>query len=96
MSQIHTQWSHFWRLLVTVDFDDSFNTKEWSVDHINIVIYINGVCYGGSSEMCQIHVQWSHFSRLLVTVDFDGSFNSQEWSVDNLIIVWSDPGLTLV
>ena len=22
MCQIHTQWSHFWRLLVTVDFDD--------------------------------------------------------------------------
>ena len=20
--QIHTQWSHFWRLAVTVDFDD--------------------------------------------------------------------------
>ena len=20
--QIHTQWSHFWRLVVTVDFDD--------------------------------------------------------------------------
>ena len=37
--QIHVQWSHFWRLLVTVDFDDSFNTKVWSVDHIIIVIY---------------------------------------------------------
>ena len=22
MSQIHTQWSHFWRLVVTVIFDD--------------------------------------------------------------------------
>ena len=75
MSQIHTQWSHFSRLLVTVDFDDSFNTKVLSVDHIIIVIYINGVCYRGSSEMSQIWVQWSHFSRLLVTVDFDdGSF----------------------
>ena len=31
MSQIHTQWSHFSRLLVTVDFDDSSNTKVWSV-----------------------------------------------------------------
>ena len=34
MSQIHVQWSHFSRLLVTVDFDVSFNTKVWSVDHI--------------------------------------------------------------
>ena len=68
MSQIHVQWSHFSRLLVTVDFDDSFNTKVWSVDHIIIVIYINGVCYGGSSEMCQIDVQWSQFSRLVGTL----------------------------
>ena len=37
MSQIWVQWSHFWRLLVTVDFDDGFNTKVWSVDHIIIV-----------------------------------------------------------
>ena len=33
--------------MVTVDFDDSFNTKVWSVDHIIIVININGVCYRG-------------------------------------------------
>ena len=33
--------------MVTVDFDDSFNTKVWSVDHIIIVTYINGVLYGG-------------------------------------------------
>ena len=71
MCQIHTQWSHFSRLMVTVDFDDCFSTKLWSVDHIIIVIYINGVCYRRSSEMSQIHVQWSHFSGLLVTVDFD-------------------------
>ena len=50
-------------------------------------IYINGVCYRGSSEMFQIHVQWSHFSRLLVTVDFDDSFNTKVWSVDHIIIV---------
>ena len=25
---------------------------------IIIVIYINGVCYRGSSEMCQIHTHW--------------------------------------
>ena len=87
MSQIHTQWSHFWRLLVTVDFDDSFNTKLWSVDHIISVIYINDVCYRGSSEMCQIHTRWSHFSRLMVTVDFDDCFNRKLWSVDHIIIV---------
>ena len=75
MCQIHVQWSHFWRLLVTVDFDDCFNTKICSVDHTIILVHINGVGYRGSSEMSQIHVQWSHFSRLLVTVDFDdGSF----------------------
>ena len=29
------------------NFDDSYNTKVWSVDHIIIFIYINGVCYMG-------------------------------------------------
>ena len=71
MSQIHVQWSHFWRLLVSVDFDDGCNTKICSVDHTIIVIYINGVGYMGSSEMSQIHVLWSHFWRQLVTVNFD-------------------------
>ena len=47
MSQIHTQGSHFWRLLVTVDFDDGFNRKMCSVDHIIIVVYINDVAIGG-------------------------------------------------
>ena len=61
MSQIWVQWSHFWRLLVTVDFDDGFNTKVCSVDNIIIVVYINGVGYMGSSKMSQIWVQWSHF-----------------------------------
>ena len=32
---------------MTVDFDDGFNTKVCSVDHIIIVVYINGVCYRG-------------------------------------------------
>ena len=44
--------------MVTVDFDDGFNTKVCSVDHIIIVVYINGVGYRGSSEMSQIHVLW--------------------------------------
>ena len=52
-------WQCFWWCFIT---------NVWSVDHIIIVIYINGVCYGGSSEMCQIDVQWSHFSRLVVTL----------------------------
>ena len=50
MSQIHTQWSHFSRLLVTVDFDDGFNTKICSVDDVIIVVYFNGVGYRGSSK----------------------------------------------
>ena len=49
MAQIHVQWSHISRLLVTVDFDDCFNTKMCSVDHIIIIVYINGVGYRGSS-----------------------------------------------
>ena len=57
--------------MVTVDFDDGFNTKVCSVDNIIIVVYINGVGYMGSSKMSQIHVLWSHFWRQLVTVDFD-------------------------
>ena len=44
--------------MVTVDFDDGFNTKVCSVDNIIIVVYINGVGYMGSSEMSQIWVLW--------------------------------------
>ena len=58
MSQIHVQRSHFSRQLVTVDFDDGFNTKVCLVDLIIIVVHINGVGYRGSSEMSQIHTQW--------------------------------------
>merc|ERR1712015_75149 len=87
MLQIHTQGSHFWRLLVTVDFDDGFNTKVCSVDHTIIVVHINGVGYMGSSEMLQIHTQGSHFWRMLVTVDFDDGFITKTCSVDNIVIV---------
>ena len=45
--------------------------KEWSVDHIIIVMFIIECPMRGSAEMCQIHTQWSHFLRLAVTVDFD-------------------------
>ena len=64
-----------------------FITKVWSIDHIIIIIHINGVCYGGSSEMCQIWVQWWHFWRLLVTVGFDDSFNTKVWLFHHIIIV---------
>ena len=87
MCQIHTQWSHFSRLMVTVDFDDCFSTKLWSVDHIIIVIYINGVCYRRSSEMSQIHVQWSHFLTAIGYCWFGWCFITKVWSVDHIIIV---------
>ena len=54
MCQIWVQWSHFWRLLVSVDFDDVSNTKVWSVDHIIIVVFIIG-CARGSAE------KWSSY-----------------------------------
>ena len=38
--------------MVTVDFDDSFDTKVWSVGHIIIVIYINGVSRGKEMSLC--------------------------------------------
>ena len=90
MSQIHTHWWHFSRLLVTVDFDDSFNTKVWSVDHIINVIYINGVCYRGSSEMSQIHTHWWHFLTAGCYCWFWWCFITKVWSVQHIIIVmWS-------
>ena len=138
LCQIHVQWSHFWRLLVTVDFwwcfmtkvwlvdhmDIVINingwcvlwgvfrnvpnsravvtlleavgycwfwwcfiTKVWSVDHIIIVIYINGVCYRGSSEMSQIHVQWWHFLTAIGYCVFWWCCITKEWSVHHIIIV---------
>ena len=47
MSQIWVLWWHFWRLFFTVDFDDGFNTKVCSLDHIIIVVYINDVAIRG-------------------------------------------------
>ena len=47
MSQIHTQWSHFSRLAVTVDFDDislEKNMVSWSYNHCHVH---HGVCYKG-------------------------------------------------
>ena len=57
--------------MVTVDFDDSLDTKIWSVDHIIIVMFIIECAIRGSAEKWQIHTHWSHFWRLVVTVDFD-------------------------
>ena len=62
-------------------------TKVLSVQHINIVMFINGVWYRGSSVMWQINTHWWHFSKLLVIVNFDHSFNTKFGSVDHIIIV---------
>ena len=42
MSQIHTQWSYFSTVVGYCGFDDISLVKEWSVDHIIIVIF---TCY---------------------------------------------------
>ena len=47
MCQIHTQWLHFWRQWVIVDFDDILYTNGWLLDHIIIVIFIIGCAIGG-------------------------------------------------
>ena len=44
-----------WLLLILMIFH---YTKVWSIDHTIIVVYINGGCYRGSSEMSQIHTHW--------------------------------------
>ena len=89
MSQIWVQWSHFWRLLVTVDFDDGFNTKVCSVDNIIIVVYINGVGYMGSSKMSQIwvyingvsHTGSSEMSHILRKIVFFLKFSARKKEV---------------
>ena len=80
MFQIHVQWSHFSRLLVTVDFDDvSLQKYGQLIICIIIVIYINGVCYRGSSEMSQIHVQCGHtFGGCWLLLIFD-DFSLQKY-----------------
>ena len=70
MCQIHTQWPHFLRLVVTVEFDDVSLEK---YGHLIIIIFmfIIECAIRGSAEKSRIHTQWSHFWRLAVTVDFD-------------------------
>ena len=61
MSQIWVQWSHFLTVIGYCVFWWCFITKVSSVHHIIIALFINGVCYKGSSQMSQIWVQWSHY-----------------------------------
>ena len=78
MLQIHTQGSHFSRLLVTVDFDDGFNTKMCSVDHIIIVVYINDVFqnvanpYAGVTLFKALGLVWSGLSFPCMEYNTDG------------------------
>ena len=65
MSQIHTQGSHFWRLLVTVDFDDGFNKKICSVDHIIIVVYIS---FGMSLSVTMISARDASTSEKILNI----------------------------
>ena len=66
-----------------------FITKVWSVDHIIIVIYINGVCYRGSSEMSQIWVQWWHFLTAVGYFWFWWCCITKVYSVHHIISVSS-------
>ena len=61
MCQIHTQWSHFSRPLVTVDFDDRFNTKICSVDDVIIVsLYISMVLAKMGLHICPKFIHSGH------------------------------------
>ena len=62
--QIHTQNSHFWRLVVTVDFDDISIQKVWSVDHVIIVMFINGYAIGGLQKCIVIYIYHIHFVQI--------------------------------
>ena len=72
--------------MVTVDFDDGFNTKVCSVDNIIIVVYINGVGYMGSSKMSQIwvyingvsHTGSSEMSHILRKIVFFLKFSARK------------------
>ena len=64
--------------MVTVDFDDGFNTKVCSVDNIIIAVYINGVGHwaiefaeGGLQECPKFGCRGHTFRRWMVTVDFE-------------------------
>ena len=66
MCQIWVQRSHFWRLLVTVDFDDSFITEVWSVDHI-IIVNTSMVCaYGGLPKCAKFTCSTLHSSQVML------------------------------
>ena len=67
--QIHTQWSHFLRLAVTVDFDDislekygQLIIKSWSCSS-------SSVLYGGLQKSGKSMRSGHTFQQRLVTVD---------------------------
>ena len=53
MCQFHTGWSHFWRLIVTVDYDGVSTTID---DNLNDCAW-----YMGHTSKWQFHTEWSHF-----------------------------------
>ena len=76
--------------MVTVDFDDGFNTKVCSVDHIIIIVYINGVSYRGVFQnvpnLGALVTLFKAFG-ILLSVDFDVGFNTKLCSFGHIIIV---------
>ena len=64
MCQFHTGWSHFWRLMVAVDYDGVSTTIDDNLDDLD--------WYMGHTSMSQFHTEWSHFSRQMVSIDYDG------------------------
>ena len=51
MSQFHTEWSHFWRQMVTIDYDDVST-------HLMIILMIELGILGHTSKW-QFRMEWT-------------------------------------
>ena len=74
MPILYTEWSHFWRQMVTIDYDGFFNTFD---DNLN-----DWAWYMGHTSMFQFWMQWRDvFWWWLVTVEnYDVSTNLLQFS----------------
>ena len=99
MSQFHTEWSHFWRQMVTIDYD-GVSTHLMIILMIEVGIQVILACpnfirpFFDScwllQKMWQFHTEWSHFWRLMVTIDYDG------FSTKLMIILMIDLGIWVI
>ena len=79
--QIHTQWWHFWRLVVTVDLDD-ISLEKYNHYHVHHWVCYKGVCRKVMNPYAVVTL-----FKAMGYCWFWWCFNTKVWLVNHMIIV---------